>query len=243
MTAIQDLEENIDSLTEIIIKLNEKTPAFDIGKYFLTPRQMTKKLLKSTSFTGTDMTGASMPSDDKSIHIIVYGKYLEDADGKVIDDEIKFPECVDKQKAMPENHPTIKDKIPKMKKDIKNSIRVLNIKKTELADAFKLAGQQITTGIASVASAIVVLPIGAGAPMGIAAAQSIVSAINTLSSRVMEIIPILGPLIDIPLMIAEVVITIVLGLVNTILQALIVVIGTIQQLKTLVMPVVKLIGG
>ncbi len=243
MSAIQDLEKNIDDLTEIIIKLNEETPPFDVAKYFMTPRQVAKKMMKMSATVTTDATGMSIPADDKSIHMIVYGKYMVDNQGKLVDNEIKYPECVDKDKAMQDNHPTLKDKVPNMKKEVKNSVRVLNIKKTELTKAIKLAGQQIVTGIASFAAAVVVLPIGSGAPLGMAALQSIVSAINTLSSRVMEILPILGPLIDIPLLVAEAVIDIVLNVVNVLLKVLISVLGLIVEIKKLLMPVIKLIGG
>jgi hypothetical protein len=243
MSAIDDLKKNVNDLSEIIIKLNEETPPFDISKYLLTPRQMAKKMMIKSATVTTDATGMPIPADEKSIHMIVYGKYMVDGQGKLVDNEIKYPECVDKDKAMQDNHPTLTEKIPKMQKDTKDSIRVLNIKKAELMKAIKLAGQQIATGLAAFAASVVVLPIGSGAPMGLSAIQSIVAAINTLSSRVMEILPILGPLIDIPLMVAEAVIDIVLNVVNALLKILISTLGLIVEIKKLLMPVIKLIGG
>ena len=166
-------------------------------------------MMQVSSQVQTNSANTQIPVDEKSVHIVIYGKYMMGADGKVVDNEIKFPECVDHDRAMSLTHPTLKEKIPKMKKDIKNSIDMLKIKEAKLKDAVKLAGKQIITGISAFAAAAITIPIGSGVPTAMAALQSIVAAIATLAGSVMEIIPILGPLVDIPLLIAEAVLSIV----------------------------------
>jgi hypothetical protein len=241
MSQIDDLKGNIDELSEIVLSLNEETKPFDVAKYFMTPRQIAKKMMQTTNPTLIDATGQPMPADEKSIHIIVYGKYMEGPDGKVVDNEIKFPDCVDLNRAMPDNHPTLKDKVPNMKKEVKNSVRMLGIKKDKLKAAVILAAKQIVLGLTVMASSAVLLPIGSGIPNAMAALQSIVVAINTLATSVLDIIPMLGPLVDIPLLILEAALTVVLGFINLLLKAIIVVLGAIDEVKKLIGPIIKLI--
>ena len=244
MSQVDDLQSNINELTEVVLSLNETEKPFDITKYFMTPRQIAKKMIMVTSKNPDlkDQTGVEMPIDEKSVHIIVYGKYMVGSDGKVVDDEIKHPECVDPAKAMSLNHPTFKEKIPNTKRDVKNSFRMLNIKKTALKDDFTFAIKQIAIGVTVMAGSAITIPIGSGIPAAIAALQSIVKAINTLMASVLEIIPILGPLIDIPLLIADAILESILVVVNTILMAIIVVLTLIATLRKLIMPVLMIPG-
>lgn len=244
MGQIENLQENIEELTEVILSLNETVKPFDIAKYFMTPRQIAKKMMMVTSKNPDlkDQTGAEMPLDEKSVHIIVYGKYLEGADGKVVDDEIKHPECVDPDRAMSLSHPTFKEKIPNTKREVKNSFRMLNIKKTALKEEFTFAIKQIATGISVFAASSITIPIGSGIPAAISALQSVVKAINNLMASVLQIIPILGPLVDIPLLVAAAVLDSILIVVNTILMAIILVLTLIATLRKLIIPIMMIPG-
>lgn len=242
MGQIEDLESNITELEDLAIELNKKMEPFDITKYFLTKRQIAKKLMASTAPVLTDpTTGQPIPTDEKAIHTIVYGKYLLDADGKLVDNEVKFPECVDEERCINIKHP-IFDKIKNMGKEVKKSIKVLGVKKDKLKEAITAAGKQITTATAAVGASAATLPPGSGVPSAIAVGQAIVSAINNLATSVMDILPILGPLIAIPLMVAAAVLDMILSIVNAILMALIIILGLIVSIKKLVMPLILLVG-
>lgn len=233
MSTMQDLENNIDKLNEVILQLNEEVKPFDLSKHILTKRQIAKKMFGFLS--------PYQPPDEKSIHILVYGKYMVGADGKVVDDEVKFPECVDKDRCLNDNHPMLKDTVKNMVKDLKNSFRVLNIKSTELKDSFKLAVKQIAVAAPATASAALTLPLGSGVMPALAGVQNIVASIKTLQSRVLEIIPILGPLVNLPLIIMEESLNLILSMVNMVLTILIEVIGLIADLKNLIKPVLLLV--
>jgi len=243
---INQLEENIEELEEIIYRLTKKEEPIDIWEYLLTPRQIAKKIMINSAPVIPTLDGEGiLPAEDmeKSIHMVVYGKYLVGDDGILIDNEIKYPECVDKNRAIGDDHPIFKEKIKNMKKQIRNSIEQISIKKNQLKDAFKLAGQQIITGTAALVASATVLPIGAGVPASIAAVQTIVSAITDLQYKVLEILPLLGPLIEIPLIIMDAGIAIVLAAINLVLTALIIVIGSIATLKELIAPLILAIGA
>ncbi len=243
MSQIDDLQSNIEELQEAIMSLNEPAGTIKINweDYFMTPRQIAKKIALVSSITQTDSAGNEIPVDEKSIHISIYGKYLVGSNGDVVDNEIKYPECVDKNRGMSDNHPTMKDKIPNMKKDIKNSFRILKIKTTQLEEATKLASKQIVAGTAAAASALVLLPIGSGLPTAIPALQSIVVAINNLQKSVLEIIPLLGPLVNVPLVVGAAFLDTVLGLVNAVLIAITALLKVIDTVRTAVAPIIKLI--
>lgn len=240
---IKQLEINIDTLSEVILKLNEPTNSLKIdwSTTFLTPRQVAKKIMKFGAPIITDGTNQPIPPDEKSIHMVVYGKYLLDGKGKLVDNEIKFPDCVDKDRGMSLSHPMFTEKIKNMIKELKTSIRILNIKKIALKEAFELAGKQIVAGVAAAVSALTLLPFGAGLPTAIPALQSIVTAINTLMSTILEILPVLGPLVNIPLVIAEGALNGIFALVNGTLVILIGILDLIAGLKKTIGPIVKLI--
>jgi len=240
---IKQLETNIDALSEVILKLNEPTNTLKINWdiTFLTPRQIAKKLMEFNAPIITDGTNQVIPPDEKSIHIVVYGKYLLDGKGKLVDNEIKFPDCVDKDRGMSLTHPMFTEKIKNMISEVKTSIRILNIKKIALKEAFELAGKQIVAGVAAAVSALTLLPFGAGLPTAIPALQSIVTAINTLMSTILEILPVLGPLVNIPLVIAEGVLNSIFTMVNSALVVLIGILDLISGLKQTIGPIIKLI--
>lgn len=239
------LEENIEELEEIIYRLTKKEEPIDIQEYLLTPRQIAKKIMEFSAPMVPTLDGEEIvPVEDmdKSIHMVVYGKYMVGDDGILIDNEIKYPECVDKDKSIKDDHPIFKEKIKNMKKEIKNSLNQLSIKKDQLKDAYKLAGQQIITGSAALVSSATILPSGSGLPAALASIQTIVSAITDLQYKTLEILPLLGPLINIPLIIMDAGIDIILGSINLILSILIVLIGSIATLKELLSPLIKAIG-
>ena len=233
MSQITDLENNIDALNEVILALNEEVAPFDLTKHILTPRQIAKKIFESTS--------PYQPPDKKSIHILVYGKYMVGSDGKLVDDEVKYPNCVDKDRSLSDHHPILKDTVKKMKKDVKNSVRILDIKSTELKSSFKLATKQIAVAAPATISAALTLPLGTGVMPALAGVQNIVASIKTLQSRVLEILPVLGPLVNIPLIIMEESLNLILSMVNTILEILIKIIGLINDLRKMLIPVTLLV--
>jgi hypothetical protein len=240
---IKQLEINIDTLSEVILKLNEPTNSLKIdwSTTFLTPRQVAKKIMIFGAPIINDGTNQTIPTDEKAIHMVVYGKYLLDGKGKLVDNEIKFPDCVNKDRGMSLSHPMFTEKIKNMIKELKTSIRILNIKKIALKEAFELAGKQIVAGVAAAVSALTLLPFGAGLPTAIPALQSIVTAINTLMSTILEILPVLGPLVNIPLVIAEGALNGIFALVNGTLVILIGILDLIAGLKKTIGPIVKLI--
>lgn len=234
MSQFEDLNDNIDELSEVILKLNEKSgPPIDLTKYMLTKRQAAKKIMEL----------ASPESDKKDIHYVVYGKYEVDSNGKVVDDEDKYPWCVEHKRAIKITHPIFKE-VKKMFREIKTSIRALGVKMDELQEAFKFAGKQLVN--ASVVAADAAAPPAPKIKTGIAAVQAVVAVIQDLAHKIIEILPFLGPLIDIPLIIMETALDMVLSVVNGILAALIVIIGSIATLKKSILPIIaglKAIGG
>lgn len=229
MSQITDLEDNIDELNEVCLSLCEKTKPLDLTKYMLTNRQMIKKIMESVDPDKSD-------EEKKRIHIIVYGKYEVDGNGKLVDNEDKYPWCVEEKKSINKTHPMFKQS-KEMWKELKKSFRMIGIKRDELKDAFTFAGKQIAN--AGLVAADAAAPPSPKIKVGIAAVQAVVSAIQTLQFKVLEILPILGPLINIPLMIVETAIDMILGVVNGILTILIAIIGTIATLKNTIMPIIK----
>lgn len=229
MSQFTDLEDNIDGLNEVCLSLCEKTKPLDLTKYMLTNRQMIKKIMESASSDNSD-------EEKKRIHIIVYGKYEVDGNGKLVDDEDKYPWCVDHDRSIKLTHPLFKE-VKKMWKELKTSFRMIGIKRDQLKESFKFAGKQIEN--ASLVAADAAAPPSPKIKVGIAAVQSVVTAIQDLQYKVLEILPILGPLINIPLLIVEAAIDIILSVVNGILTILIAIIGTIATLKNSIMPIIK----
>lgn len=229
MSQITDLEDNIDELNEVCLALCEKTKPLDLTKYMLTNRQMIKKIMEAADPDKSE-------EEKKRIHIIVYGKYEVDGNGKLVDDEDKYPWCVDDKRSIKLTHPLFKE-VKQMWKELKKSFRMIGIKRDQLKDAFEFAGKQIDNAglVASDAAA----PPSPKIKVGIAAVQGIVTAIQDLQYKVLEILPILGPLINIPLLIVETAIDLILSVVNGILTILIAIIGTIATLKNSIAPIIK----
>lgn len=229
MSQFTDLEDNIDGLNEVCLALCEKTKPLDLTKYMLTNRQMIKKMMEAASPDKSEEV-------KKRIHIIVYGKYEVDGNGKLVDNEDKYPWCVDDKRSIKLTHPLFKE-VKKMWKELKTSFRMIGIKRDQLKEAFKFAGKQIDN--AGLVAADAAAPPSPKIKVGIAAVQGVVTAIQDLQYKVLEILPILGPLINIPLLIVEAAIDIILSVVNGILTILIAIIGTIATLKNTIMPIIK----
>jgi len=237
----KELENSINDLTEIIIKLNEPVGGFKIdwNSILLTPRQIGKKIMAAGAPIINDGEGNEIPTDMKSIHTIVYGKYLEE-NGTLIDNEIKRPDCVDKNRGMSLTHPLFTEKVKNMVTDLKNSYRILKIKEVALADAFKLASKQIVSGALVLADAL--LPPSPKPTVGLTAIQSIVAAISTLMASVMEIIPLLAPLLNIPLILLDSAINVMLSGINVTLQAIIAILNGALIIKQSFAPIILLAG-
>jgi hypothetical protein len=240
---LNQLNENIEELEYIIYLLTKSEKAFDYEQYLLTPRQIAKKIMSLGSPLMPKLEGVPVDEDnEKSIHMVVYGKYKVDENGTLIDNEKKDPDCVDPDKCLNLKHP-IFDRIKVLYKELKNSLKQIPAKLSQLGDAYVLAGQQIITGTLALVSSAIVLPIGSGVPAALAAVQTIVSAITDLQYKTLEILPLLGPLLNIPLMIMDAGIAIILAAINLILTALILIIGSIVTLKQLITPLILAIGA
>lgn len=231
MSQIDNLKKNIDNLKNAIVDLNKSDSDFDITDYLLTPRQIAKKII----------TLSTTSVDEKGIHIIVYGKYLEGKNGKVIDNENKFPECVDEERAI-----NIKDEIVKkgenMVKEVKSSISLIKGQIDRLKKETKLAAKQITTAVTVLPASVTALPPGSGTPAAMSALQNVVSAVQKISPSTLDILPTLDPLINIPMVVVEDSVDLVLGAVNSMLISLISVLELVDEVATTVKPIETLIG-
>jgi len=233
---IKALETNIENLRENIFELNKDETAMKMPTIkWLSTRQIAKKILIRVT---------PDPVTENDIHKIVYGKAPIYKDGKLMDNEDTFPECVNTDRAMDLKHPIIKIQIPDLLKGVKQAINTLCVKLAELKKAYIQAGLDIKSAYKVITiTAPAMLPTGTGLPIGIAAGQSVVVAVTTLASRTMEILPILGPLINIPLLVAAEVLETILGFVNLLLDGLNIILGSINLLKDVIMPLYLLLKG
>lgn len=234
---LEMLETNIEDLNDIILELIKKEEPYKFKIKWLTKRQIAKKILENASPNKDEET-------KKSIHMLVYGKYLVE-DGKLIDNEEQRPDCVERRrdkkvrKAMDDNHTILKDQTKKLKRELKNAGAVLNAKYSEIKTAIKNFNIQLTTATAAIASSSAILPPGSGVPVAITAAQNIVTAFFSLIGKVAEILPILGPLLTIPLLVAAEVLESLLIAANGILMLLNTILTALAAIKK---PIAKLAG-
>lgn len=226
MSQLDILSTNIDNLTERILNLKEtKRPdgvqipnlKDNIEKNFLTDRQSAKKMMSELS-----------NSDENEVHLIVYGKKPEmGIDSKIIDNEILYPNCVNKSTAMPDNHPML-DKIRDMKKEVKKSAREFAIKVADLAA--EVAQMAITVGSAAAAAvnAIAQVPVP-GIAVAFSLLQSMISSIIALINKMMEILPPLQPLLQITYLVASASLDIILVPINAIFTSINVTLDIIEN--------------
>jgi hypothetical protein len=110
---IKEFNQNIKGLKVAIDDLS--TPlGIDIGidNYVMTERQIAKNIMINSS---------DAPMSEEDAHLVVYGKLMYDNNGKLVDNEITNPECVDKDKAISDDHPILKDGVSDVKNKSLNS--------------------------------------------------------------------------------------------------------------------------
>lgn len=194
------LEEQVKKSQENVDNIREKpTVNIDIKKYFLTERQIAKKLLM--------MQSPGM--DEERAQLIVYGKLNDikpvlptDSIGKIFDNDKREPTCVsqptdenyeEQERPLDENSPMWKD-IEKKKKEVIDSVKELGVKAKELIVAEIQCMIEIVSSLISIASSAVIMPPGSGLPVAFASLQTMISSIKRLQAKTGEIAPLFAPL-------------------------------------------------
>ena len=221
-----DIGEKINQLSSLKSPKLTFSDASGTGMFkFMTDRQIAKKVvmmfgnmtgLSVTELANTAVTdnvpvqgqpivnklaGQEINSIDQNIaHLMVYGKFLYDANGQLVDNEILFPKCVAGEGKgesgithMSVSFPLlvwIKD----LKKEFKNAIASLRIKAGELAQAYIDMQFQLVLAITTLASAATILPPGSGLPTALSAVKSIPTALMAFQTRILQLLPLLKPL-------------------------------------------------
>lgn len=211
---------------------------------------------KNTILTSFNMMGADVPNpssvlDDyetqfalnasqvigkaitpESAHFIIYGKFKRDSNGNLIDNEILDPDCVLKELAMPETHPTMTEIGVMIKKTIK-ALRMLGIKQQELLDDIAQTMIAIPSSVTAIASAAVILPFGAGIPVAFSAFMGLMSNIMNLVSKISGLAIDIENLTYLPIIIGDKADSII-GIINTQLIAIITILSTIDGLTKII---------
>jgi len=195
---------------------------------FMTNRQIAKKII----LMGGNMTGMSASAavntavgqtvpppvagvansmganqqiasiDANLAHLIVYGKFMYDANGRLVDNEILFPDCVasDGEGQGESGITNMSIDFPLMqwirdaKKEFKFAIAALRIKAGELGQAFIDMQFQLVLAVTTLASAATILPPGSGLPTALSAIKAIPTTLMAFQTRIMQLIPYLKPL-------------------------------------------------
>ena len=183
------------ALKDEIIKASKsvediKKPSIKISDFILTDYQIAKKMIQ--------MTGEI---DEEDAHLIAYGKLMLIGEGSYqknisqiyVDNEVKYPDCVDKTQGIPDGSPQIqwiKDTIKK----VLDAVAQLAIKIADLGKEIISCMFQIIQSIIALAASAVLMPFGSGLPVGLAAIKTMIASIKNLQSKVTDFIPILQPL-------------------------------------------------
>lgn len=163
------------------------------------------------------MIGAKMTPE--AAHFIVYGKFKRDANGRLIDNEIEDPDCVFTKLAMPDTHPTLGD-IDKMVSDLIKALRLMGIRQAELIQDIAQFMISLPATITAIASAVVILPPGAGIPTAFSAFQAFMQNLMNLASRLGDFAQDLQFLNFLPLVIQAEKIDSIIGIVNIQINAI-----------------------
>ena len=122
----------------------------------------------------------------EAAHFIVYGKFMRDESGNLIDNEVLYPDCVLQELAMPEIHPTMAN-IQVMITQLTRVLTMLPIRANELASDIMQSTMAIAANITAIASAAAILPPGAGVPVAFSAFQSLLANLMNLVSKVSNV--------------------------------------------------------
>jgi len=222
---IIDIGEKINKLSAIKAPTFTFSDADGNGTFkMLTNRQMAKKIIMmGGNITGVSPTqginagvntlgqrGAAVVNiaagglinqiDEDIAHLTVYGKFLYDSNGILIDNEILYPECVavDGEGEGGVNHMTssnpLLQRVKDIKKEFKFAVAGLRIKAGEIGQAFIDMIFQLVLAITTLASAATILPPGSGLPTALSAIKSIPTTLMAFQTRIVQIVPLLAPL-------------------------------------------------
>ena len=138
----------------------------------LTKRQIAKRIL---------IYSTDEPMEEEDAHLIIYGKLLYDKDNKLIEDDNKYPECVDKDNALKEDHTIYRDYVNDVQnKGMESYKKIINMGKD-----LKTLSTYTTLKSAFTSIEIVV----AGIPiLGTATIPSTLSSIATLVQNLQQTI-------------------------------------------------------
>jgi hypothetical protein len=184
-----------------------------------------------SAFTGARMLKSVVTPE--SAHLIVYGKLMRDANGKLVDNEVLHPECVFDGLAMPKTHPTLQD-VQKYVMLADRAVKMIGIKNQDLLDDIAQAMISIPANITAMVSAAALMPPGAGIPVAFAAFQNLIQVIMGLTMKITELLGVLPDLEYIPLVLPKEQIDVVLIPVNVILSALITIMSTINGVTSMI---------
>jgi len=244
MSQIEQLNININSIAETINgtnkSINTGQPNMHIKQHFMTDRQIMKKLI----MVGGDMSGIPNPyaldiqMSEESAHSLVYGKLTYDDKGKLVDDEVNFPECVDKKSKVKKSHP-MKMWIKNKKLEVGIAFDQLKSKSVEISLTSTQLGVETTAAFITIGSSAAILPIGAGIPTAFSALQGIFASLQAFQTKINQILPILEPLTFIAILIFENVIETVVGMINTLLGTITL---SLNAVAALLSPITQLKG-
>jgi hypothetical protein len=223
-----DIGEKINQLSAIKAPKLTFSDASGTGTYkFMTDRQIAKKIIilggnmsgisaspaveealnrtvpQQGSALVSEFAGQQVGSIDANLaHLMVYGKFMYNENGMLIDNEILFPDCVAGEGEgkgesgitnMSVDFPLMQW-IRDIKKEFKFAIAGLRIKAGELGQAFIDMQFQLVLAITTLASAATILPPGSGLPTALSAIKSIPTTLMAFQTRIMQLIPYLKPL-------------------------------------------------
>jgi hypothetical protein len=230
MAAIDTLNTNLDKLEEIILGFKEKQlglPTINFKNFLLTKRQTLKKIMISSDKNITE--------DDA--HFIVYGK-MKYVKGKLSDNEILDPDCVDKERCIKEEHTLMIDTTNKIK-EFKKSIRTFMINSKELINSVPALITDVGIEMAAIPSALTALgpPVNGVLP-GIANViimlKTLISSITEFLAKLPIILATLGPFTDILMLVIDGMIEIFLLPINIILEILNITLNVISIIYKLI---------
>lgn len=235
MSIQNDLEQKIEELNKSIYNLKKITtppvvdPLYsmvDEPNFFMTDRQVAKKMMMESGDEPGVGNERVSKVDEETAHFAVYGKLMYDSNNKLIDDEIKYPECVDLDYAMKTDSPLI-EKVKIMKTESKNAIKGLCVKKAELTEDTTKAGLEISLAVPASIDAITCFP-KPQPSLALSTVLSVLSSVSKLQSKVLELIPYLPPLLYLINLLPASKVTKIINLVLILISALVIIISTIE---------------
>lgn len=208
------------------------TAALDGSSTTINPvTEATNSFEYNFALNAANMIGQKVTPE--AAHFIVYGKFLRDSDGNLIDNEVLYPECVLQELAMPDTHPTMAN-IQVMITQAQRVLRMLPIKQQEMLDDIAQAMIAIPASITSIASAAAIMPPGAGIPVAFSAFQGLMANIMNIVSKIAGVTVDIEYLNYIPLLVDSSKLDAILGIINGVLIAINTVLMTIDGLTSII---------